>query len=91
MVESSPISMPPIPARPIAVNETMRPTRAASMPLMSASTGLSATARIVLPVRVKVRKAKTAAITATEIARFSTCCGPMRTRPKRQSRWMGRS
>ena len=38
------------------------------MPLMLASIGLSATARIALPVRVKARNRNTAAITTTAIA-----------------------
>ena len=63
----------------------------ALMPLMLASIGLSATARIALPVRVKVRKQNSAAIATAAIARFCTCCGPTRIDPKRQSRSIGKA
>ena len=53
MVVSRPISMPPRPASPMATNDTRRATMSALMPLMAASIGLSATARMALPVRVK--------------------------------------
>ena len=62
-----------------------------SMPLMAASVGLSATARIALPSRVKVSSANSAATTTTDIARSSSCCGPTRRPEKRQSRVIGRS
>jgi hypothetical protein len=53
--------------------------------------GLSATARIALPVRVKARKRKSAVIAATAMMRFSTCWGPIRMPAHCQSRRMGRS
>ena len=91
IVVSRPSSMPPSPASPMPTNDTVRAMVSPLMPLMPASVGLSATARIALPARVKARKAKIAAVTASAIARFSTCCGPTRRPAKRQSRMSGRS
>ena len=92
---SSAISIPPIPARPIPSAFARCATRSASIPLIPASTGLSATARMVLPVRVKARKRNSAAITATAMPAFQSCCGPMRRKAKprsnRQSRATGRA
>ena len=60
---SSPSSMPPMPASPMPAKLMSRATRSGSMPLRLAKVGLSATARIALPVRVKARKANTDIIT----------------------------
>ena len=70
--------MPPMPASPMPTKLTRRATISALMPLMPASVGLSATARMALPVRVKARKRNSAAMATTAMTRFSTCCGPMR-------------
>ena len=59
------------------------------MPLESASIGLSATARIALPVMVSARKTNSIAIATAAMIAFSTCCGPTCRKPKLQSRRSG--
>ena len=89
MVVSRPISIPPKPARPMPTKLTSLLIMSALIPLMLASIGLSATARIALPVRVNARKQNSMTMAAAATARFCTCCGPTRIDPKRQSRSIG--
>ena len=92
---SSPISIPPNPASPMPRNVTSRATVRAFMPFSAASDGLSATARIILPVRVKPRNRNSAAIATAAQPAFAACCGPIESRspaaPNRQSRNTGSS
>jgi hypothetical protein len=66
-------------------------TRCGRMPLSAASSGLSAEARIALPMRVKASAANTASMMASAIAMVSSCCGLKRMSPSRMSRATGRS
>ena len=87
----SPSSMPPAPTSPIAMKTVSRPTQTGSIPFNSARVGLSATARIALPIRVNFSAAKTAVMMIRASTKFWTCCGPTRIPATRQSRTRGRS
>ena len=92
---SSPINMPPKPASPMPRKLASRATNPESIPFSAASAGLSATARIILPVRVKPRNRNSTAMAAAAQAASAACCGPRLKRspggPKCQSRSTGRS
>ena len=70
MLVSSPSSTPPTPASPMATKVVSRATRSVSIPLTDASVGLSATARMALPVRVKARNRNTAAMATTAMTKL---------------------
>ena len=59
--------------------------------VMAASIGLSATARMALPVRVNERKANSRPMAIAAMTRFCTCWGPTCRPPHTQSRRIGRS
>ena len=83
--------MPPTPIRPMPMKLAIIATRAGRMPFSAASSGLSAEARIALPIRVKASAANTSSMIASATPMVSVCCGFTRNAPKCTSRAIGRS
>ncbi len=79
---SSPSSMPPTPTSPMPTKLAIMAIRSGRMPLSAASSGLSAEARMALPIRVKAKAANTASIRASANAMVSSCCGLTRISPR---------
>ena len=64
---SRPSRMPPSPARPAPTTHTMRMIRSVLMPVVEARSGLSETARMALPVRVRSSQYATPSAASTQI------------------------
>ena len=67
------------------MTQTIRMTRSTSIPLAAARLGLSLTARVALPMRVRSRKNATAMSTTMEIAMLSRSRGESEMAPNLRS------